>query len=120
MKKNDFWIGVDLDGTLAEYYGWVGIHHIGAPVKPMIDRVRRWISQGKRVKVFTARASKGAEAVAYIHSWLDRQGLPMLEITNVKDFEMAELWDDRCVPVERNTGRIKNHTDLLNVHCFHP
>lgn len=26
------WIGVDLDGTLAEYHGWKGVDHIGPPV----------------------------------------------------------------------------------------
>src|SRR5262245_48902352 len=26
------WIGVDLDGTLAEYHGWKGIEHIDRPV----------------------------------------------------------------------------------------
>lgn len=25
------WIGVDLDGTLAEYHGWKGAEHIGQP-----------------------------------------------------------------------------------------
>ena len=31
MSKIEFWIGVDLGGTLAEYHGWIGIHHIGNP-----------------------------------------------------------------------------------------
>ena len=35
------WIGVDLDGTLAMYDGWVGVSHIGEPVPAMLQRVRR-------------------------------------------------------------------------------
>lgn len=58
MNKADFWIGVALDGILAEYHGWVGIHHIGKPIKPMVDRVRAWILDGKRVKIFTASHQK--------------------------------------------------------------
>jgi hypothetical protein len=27
-----------------------------------------------------------------------------LEVTNVKDLHMVELWDDRCVQVVSNTG----------------
>lgn len=39
-----------------------------------------------------------------IHQWLVAQGLPVLEVTNIKDFDMLELWDDRCVSVVTNTG----------------
>lgn len=35
-----------------------------------------------------------------------RQGLPDLEVTSEKDWLMIELWDDRAVHVEPNTGRI--------------
>ena len=41
MSEIEFWIGVDLDGTLAEYHDWIGIHHIGRPITPMIERVQR-------------------------------------------------------------------------------
>lgn len=37
-------------------------------------------------------------------AWLVKHGLPDLEVTNVKDFAMLELWDDRCVQVLPNTG----------------
>jgi hypothetical protein len=30
--------------------------------------------------------------------------LPELEVTNVKDHRMIELWDDRCVQVTTNLG----------------
>lgn len=33
------WIGVDLDGTLAEYHGWQGPDNIGSPVQPMVERM---------------------------------------------------------------------------------
>ncbi|MEI7638711.1 MAG: hypothetical protein WCJ37_15480 [Syntrophus sp. (in: bacteria)] len=107
MSEIEFWIGVDLDGTLAEYHGWIGIHHIGKAITPMVERVQRWIDEGKKVKIFTARASEGPAATEFIHAWLDKQGLPKLEVTNVKDFGMTELWDDRCVSIATNTGQIK-------------
>lgn len=49
------WIGVDLDGTLAEYNGWQGIDHIGKPIPKMVNRVKKWLSEGVQVKIFTAR-----------------------------------------------------------------
>ncbi len=99
------WIGVDLDGTLAEYNGWRGMEHVGKPIPLMMDRVRNWLDQGITVKIFTARAGI-PEQVPYIKKWLKDNGLPELDITNVKDFAMIELWDDRCIQVEINTGKI--------------
>lgn len=104
MNENNQWIGVDLDGTLAEYNDWIDISHIGKPIPPMIERVKGWIAEGKTVKIFTARVTQGTEAIKYIHEWLETHGLPKLEVTNIKDFDMIELWDDRCVSVVKNSG----------------
>lgn len=97
------WIGVDLDATLAHYGGWRGGQHIGAPIEPMIARVRAWIAEGREVRVFTARASD-PEQIPPVRAWLDGLGLTSVGITNVKDFAMVELWDDWCVQVQPNTG----------------
>lgn len=107
MSESDQWIGVDLDGTLAEYNDWIDISHIGKPIPLMMERVKNWIAEGKKVKIFTARVTQGQEAISFIHEWLVAQGLPELDVTNVKDFNMVELWDDRCVSVETNTGNIR-------------
>ena len=45
------WYGFDLDGTLAEYHGWKGVEHIGKPIKPMCDLMKRLHAEGKRVKI---------------------------------------------------------------------
>lgn len=102
------WIGVDLDGTLAHYDGWLGMGHIGAPVPVMLARVRAWLAEGHTVKIFTARVAvpepDRSAVIRVVHEWLEAQGLPRLDITNVKDLAMAELWDDRAVQVIMNTG----------------
>jgi ribonuclease J len=100
------WIGIDLDGTLAYYDGiWRGVEHIGEPIKPMIDFIKNLLSQNKKIKIFTARA-KNPKTIPYIHKWLDEQGLPKFEITNEKDFGMIMLYDDRCMQVVTNSGKI--------------
>ncbi len=100
------WIGVDLDGTLAHHGDWKGINYVGRPIPKMLERVKRWIREGKKVKIFTARASDGETAKKYIRDWLEENGLPRdLEITDQKDYGMIELWDDRCVQLIPNTGR---------------
>lgn len=111
------WIGVDLDGTLAYYDEWRGIDHIGSPIEPMVNRVKKWLSEGHDVRVFTARISHddsqagmhGArQAERTIEAWcLDVFG-KALPVTNIKDYSMIELWDDRAVGMEQNTGRQLN------------
>jgi hypothetical protein len=104
------WIGVDLDGTLATYDGWKGEQHIGDPVPEMLDRVKAWIAEGKTVKIFTARIhDRTPSTVEVIHKWCETHIGTRLEITNVKDFGMYELWDDRAITVEKNTGKIICH-----------
>ena len=49
------WIGVDFDGTLATYAGWVDANNCGEPIAPMVDRVKGWLAEGKEVRIFTAR-----------------------------------------------------------------
>jgi hypothetical protein len=103
-EDDRWWIGVDLDGTLAHYEGWVSSGHIGEPIPEMMDRVKEWIAWGYRVKIFTARC-RIKEQEAPIVAWLEKHGIGGLEITNVKDHKMVELWDDRCVQVVKNTGQ---------------
>ena len=107
------WIGVDLDGTLAFYDGWKGAEHIGPPIPLMVGRVKDWIEAGHEVRIFTARVShdgteeRMAEATIArlaIIAWCNEHIGMQLPITNVKDYAMIELWDDRCVQVEANTG----------------
>ena len=110
------WIGVDLDGTIAQYRGW----NIGEPVSMMVARVMRWLSQGKDVRIMTARVSmKGGysdefqrhadeafvlEQRVLIENWCLVHLGKRLPITCEKDFEMLELWDDRAIQLIPNTG----------------
>ena len=104
-KIFDEWIGVDLDGTLAYYDEWRGIDHIGEAIQPMVVFVHQLLAEGKKIKIFTARASN-YESIPYIREWLIENNLPELEITNIKDFGMIILYDDRCIQVASNSGEM--------------
>lgn len=108
------WIGVDLDGTLAEYDSWRGETHIGKPIPLMVERVKQWLAAGQKVKIVTARVSTGegdrsSSTIAEIRGAIERWCLThigsKLEITCCKDFSMIQLWDDRCIQVIPNTGQ---------------
>lgn len=106
------WIAVDLDGTLAQYDGWQGPEFIGPPIPVMVNRVKRWLIDGKDVRIFTARITalpdRDVELVTKaINKWSKKFIGQELPVTNLKDHGMIELWDDRAHQVESNTGRIK-------------
>lgn len=104
------WIGVDLDGTLAKYSGWRGPDHIGEPIDPMVARVVQWLAEGKDVRIFTARVACGeperSVVIAAIGAWCQEHFGCVLPVTNEKDMHMIQLWDERAVGVETNTGAV--------------
>jgi hypothetical protein len=103
------WIGVDLDSTLAHYDGWLGYDEpIGKPIPKMVTRVKRWLERGKTVKIFTARVHGDTygKQEKMIKEWCKEHIGRELEVTNVKTRSMWELWDDRAVSIQKNTGNV--------------
>ena len=109
------WIGVDFDGTLS--IGGLKLQdgrlvlEPGTPVWPMVARVRRWLAEGRTVKIFTARVSEAATRpdftaaqIAVVQAFCREHIGTELEVTCVKDFGCTELWDDRARRVEYGTG----------------
>lgn len=108
------WVAVDLDGTLAKTTDSYDPALIGEPVPAMLERVKKWLKDGKDVRIFTARVSHDNSAARIkesvtsygaIQKWLLKHLGQTLPITCVKAPEMIEMWDDRCVAVEADTGR---------------
>jgi len=97
------WIGVDFDGTLVEYYGEENLENIGDIIPAMYERIVKWLSEGKEVRIFTARAADPIQRKR-VEDFLAAHALGGLMVTNLKDPGMIELWDDRCIPVVPNKG----------------
>lgn len=104
------WIGVDLDGTLA-YYESFGDGSIGAPIKPMIRRIKHYLKQGKDIRILTARVGNDfgdSEAILRIQlriqRWCKEHLGKILPIACSKDYHMCMLLDDRSVQVIPNKG----------------
>ena len=97
------WIGFDLDGTLADdqHENWP---EPGPPIPEMYERVKALIDLGIEVRIVTARAADPAQ-IPIVKKWLRKHELGNLVVTNEKDMDMLELWDDRAVQVERNSGK---------------
>jgi hypothetical protein len=120
------WIGVDLDGVLAEWIeqptdhttGNDAVLGIGPPIPTMVERVKAWLAEGKRVRIMTARvAACGARSSvatddrafaanqrALIAEWCLKVFGQILPVTATKDWQMVAFYDDRCVQMVTNTG----------------
>jgi hypothetical protein len=96
-------IAVDFDKTLAHHKD--GQMELGRPIAPMLDRVKRWVGEGQRVCIFTARATDD-KIKSDIQDWLQEQGLPRLEVTNVKKPSFIRIYDDKGVAVAPNKGTL--------------
>lgn len=120
MSYREPWIGVDLDGTLAFHdrskpYDPM---HIGEPLAPMVMRIKYWLQAGHKVKIFTARATTDGtpqgnldkrRAIRVVQEYLlHKCGLPLLEVTNEKDYACVQIWDDIAVRMRHNTGEPEN------------
>ncbi len=112
------WVGVDLDGTLAESPA-PSIFAVGEPVPRMVALVHRLLTDGVDVRIFTARVAacgkvSGADLVddgafaaaqtALVKAWCEEHIGRELPVTATKDFAMAMLFDDRAFHVIANTG----------------
>lgn len=120
------WIGVDFDGTLAYYEHWMPWNQFGAPLLPMVVRVKRWLKEGRDVRIVTARVRpeggdfeclttheriNNAKIKGAIEQWCIKYIGQRLEVTCCKDLNMIELWDDRAIQMIPNTG-----TPLVEAH----
>lgn len=111
-------IGVDLDGTLANHPRGATYDplQIGAPIPAMVRRVKKWLKEGRDVRIFTARVSLWFDGQLQdtnqtrlaIDAWCRKHIGQVLAVQCSKDSAdvgMKELWDDRAVRVKRNTGK---------------
>jgi hypothetical protein len=77
----------------------------------MVDRVKAWLADGREVRIFTARVGpqKPGDDIGPVYKaiweWTELHIGQRLEATALKDYSMAELWDDRAVRVATNTGK---------------
>lgn len=104
------WLAVDLDGTLAQYHGWVNEVYIGEPVASIVAAINARRAAGWKVAIFTARVSGDAEeaqrAEVAIWKWLDFYNIKVEGITCTKHKHFSEFWDDRARQVVFNKGHI--------------
>jgi len=101
------WIGVDLDGTIAEAMHPFVPYTIGPPILAMVEKIKEAIADGYLVKVFTARLGGNEDRdklQRLIRAYTKKHIGIALESTNEKDPGLIAIWDDKAREVEKNTG----------------
>ena len=103
---------IDFDGTLAYFDKWRGWDFLGQPIEKAVKRVQRWLDQGDKVVVFTARFTPSDEFCPAEHSedcknlikaWCVKHLGVELDVTNIKG-PADVYYDDRAVSVLSDTG----------------
>lgn len=115
-RQKKSWIGFDLDGTLAvRCRGIFNPRDIGEPIPVMIELIKKYINEGKDVKILTARVSTNGTVISiynavvgqyYIRAWCKKHIGQKLDVVSVKDFRMQLLYDDCVVQVKTDTGEL--------------
>lgn len=95
LRTTLIWIGVDLDGTLAEPV-WTPENptsEIGDPIWSNVDKLKVAVSKGYKPIIHTARPWTDYEA---IENWLTHYDIPFREIQCGKPLYAAYI-DDRAI-----------------------
>lgn len=117
FDPNERWVGMDLDSTLM-YHEDEQAHEFGEPITAMTEIVHGYLRHGIAVRIFTARAYPWESStvarfkqehyendIVPIKAWCQRVFGVDLPVTCMKTPHMIELYDDRAIAVEKNTGR---------------
>lgn len=104
-------LGIDLDGTIAQYSGWIDEETIGDPIPGARAFLEALKAKGYSLQVFSARAGTPKGRQAIIH-WLVRHQLVHLfdGVTSEKLYKFAAFVDDRAVHFDG-----KNYDTILAV-----
>ena len=101
---------VELDRKLAYYesgdYHKYGPAYIGDPIISRVQTVRKWLREGKEVKIFTARVAPPhvhlLTSTQAIQKWCEEHIGQKLPIVYYKDRDTEEIWDDRAFNAAAN------------------
>jgi broad specificity phosphatase PhoE/2'-5' RNA ligase/cation transport regulator ChaB len=105
------WIAEDLDGVLAENpqegdESFDGTQ-IGKPIAAEVARVKQFLKEGKKVKIFTARIADDPDGKIEraIKAWCKEHIGQELPVTNEKDPGMVQIRDDKAQRVENGVEK---------------
>lgn len=114
-----FWC--DLNGTLVFHekgtpvFDAEGRFIIGKPVNRMVRRIRRMLSEGMKIKIMSGSVGLGGNkaetAERTIKDWCKEHLGRELEVTATITPRCLGIFNDKAIPIVRNTGRVRGERD---------
>jgi hypothetical protein len=107
QRNNLLWIGVDLDGTIAQPV-WTPENptsEIGDPIPENIDKIRDLVAAGYKIIIHTSRAWTDYER---IETYLKHYQIPFKEIQCGKPLYAAYV-DDRAIHADDKSWFPRGH-----------
>jgi len=102
------WVGIDLDGTLAENVVPYKCGVIGKPIEPIVRVAKKLLEEGITIKILTARVSSNnpdrAQNFRAIQRWCKKHLGKEVDITAEKDYNMVYSIDDLTKQVIQDKG----------------
>lgn len=102
------YIAFDFDKTIAVRNSGDSIFKFGEPIPKTIEFIKFLQSKKRKVRIITARSEK---QFAAIKTWLAKQGITDVEVSNTKTSAMDILFDDKGVGIIANEG--VTHIEML-------
>jgi hypothetical protein len=80
-----------------------------APVEKMVNRVKTWLANGEKVTIFSAAANPtndwDGRIARGMGDWSEKHIGVRLPVTGIKEESFDDMWDDKAVALEPNTGK---------------
>jgi len=130
ILPDDFFVCVDLDGTLAPYFGWKGSDHFEEPFEGARSFLQALHQADYKITIFTCRCNEDLgnplpkeKLVEYVRGWLEKHDLPYDEIYAGQGKPIAVAYvDDRgvsCSPGEAGPfAYSKALEEIINLDHF--
>ncbi len=107
--KSEKIVCIDFDGVISKYDGWKGSDHHGQPIIGAKEFVDRLIKSGFKPVIWTTRDK------VKIEKWLNENGFPDLEVTNIK-YPSVVYIDDRCVQFKGDFNELADDLKKYDVY----
>lgn len=107
-------IAIDLDDTIIDSKNVLSGYRMGQPVQGAITSIRRLVTEGHQIFIFTARNVQDPRVKKAVADWLDHFDIPYSGITNIKSPHFQVFIDNRAIQFDTWPQTLHRLTNMQN------